>query len=82
MGWTELTARPDVNRIFKKLKLKYLLRRILEPSGYTIQIMHEGELSILTVKEIIVLFPDFIYIEFIPNTPFNPDDKGDNYTYK
>ncbi|KKN26608.1 hypothetical protein LCGC14_0873010 [marine sediment metagenome] len=82
MAWSELTARPEVNKIFRKLKLKYTLRRILEASGYTIQILHESELSIPTVVEILALFPDFIYVEFVPNTPFAEEATGDTYNYK
>lgn len=81
MGWSELTARPDVDRIFKRLKLKYRLRRVLQPDP-VIQILHEGTIGISSIKSILSLFPDFVYVEFVPDTTFNPEDSGDSFSYK
>ena len=82
MGWSEFTAKPEVDKIFKKLKLKYTMRRILEPGSPIVQILHEGEIDIPSIKSILNLFPDFIYVEFVPNTPFAETNEGDTFEVK
>jgi len=80
MGWSELTAAPELDRIFKKLKLKYTMRRVLQPgTNPVVQIMHEKRLSISVINEILALFPEAIYIEFLPDTVFQ--DEGDTYDF-
>ena len=82
MGWSELTARPDVDRVFKRLKLKYTMRRVLQPNAVVVQILHEGELDIPSIKRIIDLFPEFVYVEFVPNTTYQEQSPSDNYEAK
>lgn len=80
MGWSELTAAPELDRIFKKLKLKYTMRRVLQPgTNPVVQIMHEKKLPISIINEILALFPEAIYIEFVPETVFMDD--GDTYNF-
>lgn len=80
MGWSELTAAPELDRIFKKLKLKYTMRRVLQPgTNPVVQIMHEKRLSISIINEILAFFPEAIYIEFVPDTVFMDD--GDTYNF-
>lgn len=82
MAWSEFTAKPELDRIFKKLKFKYAMRRVLQPgTNPVVQIHHEQELDIPTIKEILDLFPDFVYVEFVPNTSFQEGNKGDIYKY-
>lgn len=80
MGWSELTAAPDIDRIFKKQKLKYTVRRVLQVHSPIIQILHEGKLPIPIINQILELFPEFVYVEFVPDTPFNPSEEGDSFT--
>jgi len=83
MGWSELTAAPEVDSIFKSLKLRYAMRRVLQPgTNPVIQIHHEGEqLDIPTIRKILELFPDFVYVELISNVSFRADNQGDNYNF-
>jgi len=80
MGWSEFTAKPELEKIFKNLKVKYAKRRVLQPSP-VIQIHHEGELDIPTIKEILDLVPDFVYVEFVPNTSFSDGNPGSTFDY-
>jgi hypothetical protein len=80
MGWSELTAAPELHRIFTEHGLKYAMRRVLQPDP-VIQISHEEELSIPTINSIIELFPDFVYVEFVPNTIFTYGDDGNQYDF-
>ncbi len=80
MGWSELTAAPELDRIFRKLKLKYKMHRILQPgTNPVIQIMHEKKLRISIINEILGLFPEVVYIEFVPETVF--PDEGDTFQF-
>jgi hypothetical protein len=79
MGWSELTARPDIDTVFKRLRKKYVMRRVIDPAGIIIQIQYEGNLGISSINTILELFPDHIYVEFQPNITFAPEDEGDTY---
>jgi len=82
VGWSEFTVRPELDRIFKKLKLKYSVRRVLQPgTNPVVQIHHENELDVPTMKEILGLFPDFVYVEFVPNTSFQEGNPGSTFDY-
>jgi len=83
MGWSEFTAKPELDRIFKNLKLKYAMRRVLQPgTNPVVQIHYEGEqLDIPTIREILGLFPDFVYIELLHNVSFRDANQGDSYDY-
>lgn len=82
MGWSELTSRPQLDRLFKKLKRKYEMRRILTPSP-SILIEHEGEeLDIPTIGNILALYPDFVYIEIISGHTFKPENEGATFKEK
>jgi len=81
MGWSELTAAPELDRIFRKLKLKYAMRRVLQPgTNPVVQIQHEGKLPIPIINDILALFPESVYIEFLPDTVFMDD--GDRYHFE
>jgi len=83
MGWSELTAAPGVDSIFKSLKLRYAMRRVLQPgTNPVIQIHHEGEqLDIPTIRKILELFPDFVYVEMLANVSFSTNNQGDSYNF-
>ena len=80
MGWTETTARPEVERIFKKANLRYIMKRVVEPYP-VVQIEHEKTLSISAVREILSLFPDFVYVEFVPNIRFPENARTDTFDF-
>jgi len=83
MGWSELAVAPEIDAIFKKAKLKYKMRRVLQPgTNPVVQIFHENELEISQIKEIIGMFPELVYIEFVSHTIFGEDDEGDSYNWK
>lgn len=79
MGWSEATAIPELSRIFKHLKLKYTMRRVQQASGTIVMIEHEGEIDIPSVRKILGLFPDFVYVEFVPNSNFVESNVGDRF---
>jgi len=83
MGWSELAVAPEIDAIFKKAKLKYRMRRVLQPgTNPVVQIFHEDGLNISQIKEIIGMFPELVYIEFIPHSTFTEGDEGDSYDWK
>lgn len=77
MGWTIATARPAIDKIFKHLNLRYTMQRVDAPY-HMVRIQHEKKLPMRYIQEIILLYPDSVYIEFVPDTVFNPTDAGDN----
>jgi len=83
MGWSEKVFAPEIDAIFKKAKLKYTLRRVLQPgTNPVIQISHEKELDVPQMREIVDMFPDFVYVEFVPNTIFQETNEGTNFPWR
>jgi len=82
MGWSELAVAPEIDAIFKKTKLKYRVRRVLQPgTNPVVQILHEGKLDVSQIKEILELFPELVYVEFVFNSVFTEGDEGDSYDW-
>jgi len=82
MGWSELAFAPEIDAVFKEAELKYKMRRVLQPgTNPVIQIMHEKELDVPQMRTIIDLFPDFVYVEFVPNSVFQETNPGTNYSW-
>ena len=76
MGWSIDTARIELNRIFREAKRSYRLTR---PQSAQISIVVEyattdtdDDLNNRFKQRIIALFPDFVYIDFIP-VPVKPE---------
>ena len=78
MGWTVATTRPEIDKIFKHLNSKYTMQRVDAPY-HMVRIQSEKKIPIRFMRQIIELFPDSVYIEFVPNTIFNPTDVGDRW---
>jgi len=63
MGWSLDIVRPQLDRIFQGLGMRYEAQH--PDSMYpTIFITHEGELPKATMKHIASLVPDFVYVSF------------------
>ena len=78
MGWTTSTARPEIDRIFAELGSRYTMQRVDAPY-HMVRIQYEKKLPIRYVIQILELFPDHVYVEFVPDTIFNPTDGGDKW---
>lgn len=81
MGWSDGIVRPEINAIFKKLKKKYRFSWVSAPYPQ-VRISHEGTIPVATMIQIVDLFPDTVYVEFVAKTEFNGNDDGDTYDYK
>lgn len=70
MGWSIDLVRSELDNIFSNMDRQYDITR--PGSSYPlIMIRHEGEIPPKNVvKSIVSLFPEDVYIEFVPNTTF------------
>ena len=69
MGWSVDLYRTDLDSIFAGLKKQYDIQHV-EATNPTIMIKHEGEIPVSVMKTIVGFFPDFVYVNFVPNTTF------------
>lgn len=69
MGWTIDLFRTDLDSIFKGLEKQYTIQHV-EATQPTIRIMHEGDIPRNVMKGIVAMFPDFVYVNFVPNSTF------------
>lgn len=69
MGWSIDIHKPDLDAIFTGLEKQYTIQNI---SGETpaIRILYEGEIPHGVMKHIVGLFPEFVYVNFVPNSTF------------
>ena len=70
MGWSIDLVRKDLDSIFANMGREY---DITHPgsSTPTIMIRHEGDIPPAgVVKAIIALFPEFVYVDFVPSSHF------------
>ena len=67
MGWSLDMVRPELDKVFKQVKIRY---RASHPDAMSprIHIEYEGDLKQPTMKYIADLFPDFVYIDFRATT--------------
>ena len=77
MGWSIDLYRPFVKSFFKVEDKKY---RLTHPESVTptVVLRYQGKLPLIAMKRIAEVFPDFVYVTFVPDTPFAEDDKGDD----
>ena len=78
MGWSIDTIRPYIHTIFQELKKKYIITRP-ESTKPEVIVRYEGRMSIDDMKRIQDLFPPEVYVQFVPNSSFDPDREGDTY---
>lgn len=86
MGWTEVTARPEIHNIFTGLGRKYTLQWVSAPYPqvrlrYQRLDIEDLGIEISTISEITKLFPDFVYVEFTLVT-YSESDPGDLFEFK
>lgn len=70
MGWSIDLVRRDLDKIFSNLKRQY---DITHPggAGQSVLLRFEGDIPPHDViKSITFLFPDFVYVDFLPNQNF------------
>lgn len=69
MGWSIDTIAEEIGNLFDNLNRKY---RITHPGAETpiVMIQYEGEIPLTIKKTIVNLFPDYVYIDFVPNSTF------------
>jgi len=69
MGWSIDLYRDDVATIFGALEKQFSLSHP-DTGGNNARLQYEGEIPLATKKVIASMFPDFVYVEFVPNTVF------------
>jgi len=67
MGWSLDIVRPQLDKIFQGLGMRYEAQHpdAMSPRIY---IIHEKELPATTMKHIANLFPELVYVEFKQST--------------
>ena len=66
MGWSVEAAEPQIAAMFRKLKMRYRITHPESPHP-TVNIMFDGdELDIEVMQKMQDLFPDSVYVKFIP----------------
>ena len=74
MGWSIDTQQLAIERIFKKQKRKCKITHP-EAAQPEVIIQYSGEsLRLDVLNSIVQLFPEFVYIHFVPET-ISPEDK-------
>ena len=70
MGWSVDLVRPDLDTIFTGMERQYDITHP-ETSSPTMMIRFEGNLPPIGVLQSITkLFPEFVYLHFMPNQVF------------
>jgi len=70
MGWSIDLIRPDLDVIFKNMERQYDITHP-ETSSPTMMVRFEGDMLPKGVLiSIVKLFPEFVYIHFMPNQTF------------
>ena len=73
MGWSVDDKQVAVQLIFKKRGRKVKLTHPESPYP-TVLVQYEGDpVPMSTLSSIISLFPEFVYVHFVPNTPFSDE---------
>lgn len=69
MGWSIDIVKRDLDSIFAGLEKQYRIQHA-EATQPTVMISHEGEIPLNVAKNIVGMFPEFVYVNFVPNTTF------------
>ena len=69
MGWSIDIVRDELDRLFGNMKIRY---KITHPGSEApmVMIQYEGEIPIKIKNIIVNLFPESVYINFVPNSTF------------
>jgi hypothetical protein len=75
MGWSVDTQQLKIERIFRKVKRKCKVTHPESPDP-TILIQYEGKrVGVDVMQSVVELFPDFVYVHFVPDTIFPEESK-------
>ena len=69
MGWSIDLAREDIDTLFSNMGKQYRLTHVGAETPM-VMIQYEGEMDTKVKRTIVNLFPEFVYIEFVPNSTF------------
>ena len=70
MGWSIDLHKADLDSTFAGYERKYSIQYV-EATNPTVRIIHEGDmLPVTTMRRILDMFPDFVYVNFVPNSTF------------
>lgn len=69
MGWSIDLVRNDIGVIFEALGRKWAIQHP-DTGGDMARIRYEGEIPLATKKMMADMLPDFVYVEFVPNSKF------------
>ena len=69
MGWSIDLYRSELDAIFTGLEKQYSVQHV-DAFNPTIRIMYEGEIPLTTMKYIVGMFPEIVYVNFVPNSTF------------
>ncbi|MBA7716308.1 hypothetical protein ES703_125378 [subsurface metagenome] len=69
MCWSIDLRKGDLDVIFQGLGKQFTAQHV-EATNPTIRILHEGEIPLTTMRYIVDMFPEFVYVNFVPNSTF------------
>ena len=69
MGWSIDTVKVELDAIFAGLKVRYGIQHV-ESTQASVMIRHEGVIPPTIITHIVALFPEFVYVNFVPNSEF------------
>ncbi len=69
MGWSIDTVRTELDATFKGLGARYKIQHV-ESTQASVMIQHEGIVPPTVIKFIVSLFPEFVYVNFVPEASF------------
>ena len=69
MGWSIDLYRSELTEIFKGLEKQYSVQHV-DAFNPTVRIMYEGEIPLTVMKFIVGMFPETVYVNFVPDSTF------------
>ncbi len=69
MGWSIDTVRRELDATFKGLGFRYAIQHV-ESTQASVMIRHEGIMPPTVITYVVGLFPDFVYVNFVPEASF------------
>ena len=72
MGWSIEIVKPQLDKILKENEYRIEHPDALSPR---VNIYYNGEIDRLAMREIVALFPDFVYINFMKESAENIDNR-------
>jgi hypothetical protein len=69
MGWSIQIYKKELDKIFQSQGKKYSCH-LIDSAHPKVIVEYEGTIYVVTKKLILALFPDFVYVDFHPDTLF------------